>query len=166
MSAAQLPPGTVIDGRYTLGAAVRSRPGATVHVATDPSGAEVHVTIYSAECFPSALVRERSLRELRQLESLSSPRVLPVLGCGKLDDGGAYEINAATTDRALSEGLFARGPWPPADAALERGAARGARPLNSDRPGTLSESPCPGRRRPHVPPASHTLFPPKLPRKP
>ena len=117
MSAAQLPPGTVIDGRYTLGAAVRSRPGATVHVATDPSGAEAHVTIYGAECFPSALVRERSLRELRQLQTLSSPRVLAVLGCGKLDDGGAFEINAPTGDPALSEGLFARGPWPPADAA-------------------------------------------------
>ena len=59
-----LPVGTSIDG-YVLDAVQRSRVGALTYLATAPDGSRVEVTTYAPECFPSALVRERSLRELR-----------------------------------------------------------------------------------------------------
>ncbi|TPV97137.1 MAG: hypothetical protein B7733_00905 [Myxococcales bacterium FL481] len=90
-SGSQLGSETVVEG-YTIGERVRSRTGATTYEATDGDGQPVHLTAYDESCFPSALVRERSLRELRQLKSVNAEPVARVLAAGKLDDGGVYEV--------------------------------------------------------------------------
>lgn len=107
MSESQLSPGTVVDGAYTLDAVVRSRAGATTYVATDSrdGGTEaVWVTIYEGDCFPSGLALERSLRELRQLKNINSPRVLRVLDAGKHGDG-IFEVTEPGPAHTLVEHL-------------------------------------------------------------
>ena len=63
IAAPELSPGSNFEG-YTVGALVRTRVGAATYAATDSSGQAVHLTVYAPECFPSALVRERAVREL------------------------------------------------------------------------------------------------------
>ena len=79
MSTAPLSPGTIVDGKLTIGAATWARAGAQSYAATDEQGRVVALTVYAPACFSSGLVLERSLRELRQLQSLQSPRVATVL---------------------------------------------------------------------------------------
>ena len=100
--APELSPGTVIDG-YTIGDKVRVRSGAATYAAKDASGSDVHLTVYAAACFSSALVRERSLRELRQLQKVGATEVAKVLGCGKLDDGGIFEATEVIDGPSLGE---------------------------------------------------------------
>ncbi|MEX1369196.1 MAG: hypothetical protein AB1Z98_39070 [Nannocystaceae bacterium] len=121
MSTAQLSPGTVVDGRFTIGTPGWTRTGAQGYSASDERGQSVVLTAYATECFPSGLVMERSLRELRQLQSVSSARVAPVIACGKLPDGGIYEVNPSLPGRRLDD-LIARGsmPAPEASALMEQ----------------------------------------------
>ncbi|HLT37201.1 MAG TPA: hypothetical protein VK034_12985, partial [Enhygromyxa sp.] len=100
--APELSPGTVIDG-YTIGAKVRTRSGAATYAAKNSSGADVHLTAYADACFPSALIRERSLRELRQLQGVDAAQVARVLDCGKFDDGGIYEVGEVVVGEALGD---------------------------------------------------------------
>ncbi|MCA9654221.1 MAG: hypothetical protein KC501_30145, partial [Myxococcales bacterium] len=116
MSTAQLSPGTVVEGRFTIGAPGWNRTGAQSFAATDDQGQTVMITAYAAECFPSGLVMERSLRELRQLQSVSSPRVASVIACGKLPSGGIFEVNGPLPGERLDD-LIARGGMPAPDAA-------------------------------------------------
>ncbi|MBX7084542.1 MAG: protein kinase, partial [Nannocystaceae bacterium] len=88
---------------------MRTRTGATIYDATDASGARVQLTAYDASSFPSALVLERSLRELRQLQGVEHPRIVKVLGCGKLE-GGTWEAHAALPGPSLAETLAEQGP--------------------------------------------------------
>ncbi len=90
--APELSPGTVISN-YTLGAKLRVRSGAATYVATSPEGTAVHITIYAGACFPSTLIRERTLRELRQLVSVSAPQLAKVIAAGKHGDDGVFEVN-------------------------------------------------------------------------
>ncbi len=99
--APELSPGTVIDG-YTIGAKVRVRSGAATYAAKDSSGADVHFTAYAEACFPSTLVRERSLRELRQLQGVDATEIAKVVDCGKLEDGGIYEVGEVIVGEAVS----------------------------------------------------------------
>ncbi|MCA9682471.1 MAG: hypothetical protein KC457_09775 [Myxococcales bacterium] len=101
-TAPELSPGTQIDG-FTIGAKVRVRSGAATYDATDGSGTAVHFTAYAAECFPSTLVRERSLRELRQLQGVEASQVATVLNCGKLEDGGIYEVTEVVVGESLAD---------------------------------------------------------------
>ncbi|MEM6296362.1 MAG: hypothetical protein AAGA54_34140, partial [Myxococcota bacterium] len=104
MSNSQLSPGTVVDGKYTVGAAIRTRPGITTYDATDAAGAAVSVTIYERTCFASGLALERSLRELRQLKNVVSTRVLKVHAAGKHGDG-IFEVTEPAPPQTLSEHL-------------------------------------------------------------
>jgi hypothetical protein len=104
MSTAQPAPGTAIEG-YTVHGVARTRSGATTHDAVDASGAARQVTVYAAECFPSALVLERSLRELRQLQTLQHPRIVRVYGCGKLPSGATWEAHDPLPSESLAEHL-------------------------------------------------------------
>jgi len=106
MSSVQLAPGTAIE-TFTVSGIARSRVGATTYDATDASGAAAQVTVYDGACFPSALVLERSLRELRQLQTVAHPRVARVLGCGKLAGGGTWEAHAPLPPQSLAEHLAA-----------------------------------------------------------
>lgn len=92
--------GTSIDG-YTLGDQLFIRSGACTYNAVDPEGRELWFTVYAPTCFPSALVRERSLRELRQLMTVQSKQVLRVLNVGKLEDGGIYEVTERVAGTSL-----------------------------------------------------------------
>ena len=114
MSSAQLAPGTAIE-TFTVSGVSRVRTGATTYDATDAEGQAVQVTVYGAECFPSALVLERSLRELRQLQTLTHGRIARVIGCGKLPGGGTWEAHAPLPASSLAEHL-ASGPLAEADA--------------------------------------------------
>ncbi|MEM9462646.1 MAG: hypothetical protein AAGF11_51335, partial [Myxococcota bacterium] len=116
MSTAQLSPGTVVDGTFTVGDPGRTRAGARSYAATDPQGQSLVLTRYDPECFPSALVLERSLRELRQLQGVQSDRVAPVVACGKLPEGGIYEVNPSLPSQRLDE-LVAHGPLAAPEAA-------------------------------------------------
>ncbi len=117
MSTAQLSPGTVVDGRYEVGAPGPVRSGARMYAAIDKQDGEpVVLTAYDSSCFSSGLVLERSLRELRQLQAVQSRRVASVLGCGKLPQGGTYEVNGALPPQRLDM-LLALGPLPAADAS-------------------------------------------------
>jgi hypothetical protein len=100
--APELSPGTVLDG-HTIGAKVRTRSGAATYAATTATGAHVHLTVYAAECFPTTLVRERSLRELRQLQSVDAPEVAKILGFGKFEESGIYEVNEVVEGQTLAE---------------------------------------------------------------
>ncbi|MCA9693007.1 MAG: hypothetical protein KC636_25650, partial [Myxococcales bacterium] len=100
-AAPDIPVGTVLDGMYTTGARVRTRVGAATYEATGPAGEKVSVTAYAADCFPSPSARERSLRELRTLESVDHPNVATVLDSGKLDDGGIYEVHEVLQGETL-----------------------------------------------------------------
>jgi hypothetical protein len=100
--APELSPGTVIDG-YTIGAKVRTRSGAATYAATSASGADVHFTAYAEACFPSALIRERSLRELRQLQGIDAVQIAKVIDCGKLEEGGVYEVGEVVIGDALGD---------------------------------------------------------------
>jgi hypothetical protein len=114
MSSAQLAAGTVLDG-LTLRAPVRSRAGAVTYDAVDAQGHPASVTVYDPSCFPSALVLERSLREIRQLQSIDHPRIARVLACGKLPNGGTYEVHQPLPSASLTEHLAA-GPLATGDA--------------------------------------------------
>jgi hypothetical protein len=116
MSTAQLSPGTIVDGKFTIGAATWARAGAQGYAATTDQGQPVVLTAYAPACFSSGLVLERSLRELRQLQALQSPRVAAVLACGKLPDGGIYEVVASLPDARLDT-IVARGPMSGPEAA-------------------------------------------------
>ena len=100
--APELSPGTVIDG-YTIGAKVRARSGAATYAAKNSSGADVHFTAYAEACFPTALIRERCLRELRQLQGVDASQVARVLDCGKLEEGGIYEVGEVVIGDALAD---------------------------------------------------------------
>ena len=116
MSTAQLSPGSVLDDQYTLGESVRARLGARTHQATTADGTPVHITVYDAECFASALNLERTLRELRQLQGVGADSMVGVLGCGKLDDGRVYEVHQPVVATTLGERLQ-RGPIELAEAS-------------------------------------------------
>lgn len=94
--------GTSLGG-CTVQEKLSQRAGATRYRALRESGEECVITVYDEHCFPSALVRERSIRELRQLSSLESSKILGVLDVGKLDNGGIYEINACYSEHNLAK---------------------------------------------------------------
>lgn len=102
-TAPQLSPGTVIDGTYTLGPVVRTRGGSATYEATDLNGARVEVTVYAQDSFASPVALERSLRELRQLEKVSSPQIVKVLDAGKMPQGGIYEVHEKLVGRTLAD---------------------------------------------------------------
>lgn len=102
-AAPHLSPGTVIDGTYTLGTAVRTRGGSATYDATDLSGGRVEVTVYAPGCFVSPVALERSLRELRQLEKVHSPHIVRVFDTGKMPQGGIYEVHEPIRGTPLSE---------------------------------------------------------------
>jgi len=106
MSTSQLSPGTVVDGRFTVSAVLRTRVGATTYEASDPEGLAVALTIYDERSFPSSLVLERSLRELRQLQDVQSRRILPILASGRHGDG-LFEVTARAPERTLAQHLEA-----------------------------------------------------------
>lgn len=112
-TAPQLSPGTVIDGTYTLGTAVRTRGGSVTYEATDLQGARVAVTVYGPDCFMSPVALERGLRELRQLEKVSSPQIVHVIDAGKMPQGGIYEVHEPIRGTTLAE----LGALPAADVA-------------------------------------------------
>src|SRR5687768_10556913 len=114
MSSAQLAAGTVLEG-LTLRSALRGRAGAITYDAVDGQGRSVGVTVYDPSCFPSALVLERSLREIRQLQTIDHPRIAKVLACGKMPDGGTYEVHQPLPSASLAEHLAA-GPLATGDA--------------------------------------------------
>lgn len=94
--------GTSLGG-CTVQEKLSERAGATRYRALRESGEECVITVYDEGCFPSALVRERSIRELRQLSSLESPKILGVLDVGKLENGGIYEVNASYSEHNLAD---------------------------------------------------------------
>ncbi|MEZ4453618.1 MAG: hypothetical protein R3B09_29455 [Nannocystaceae bacterium] len=102
-SAPQLAPGTVIDGMYTLGEALRSRVGAVTYEAADPNDKKVEVTVYRADSFMNPMAIERALRELRQVSTVDDPRVIHVFDSGKLKDGGVYEVHEHAPGKTLAE---------------------------------------------------------------
>ena len=114
MSSAQLAAGTVLEG-LTLRSAIRGRAGAVTYDAVDGQGRSVGVTVYDPSCFPSALVLERSLREIRQLQTIDHPRIAKVIACGKMPDGGTYEVHQPLPGASLAEHLAA-GPLASGDA--------------------------------------------------
>lgn len=103
--AAKVSKGTSLGG-CTVQEQLSERAGATRYRAVydegERKGQSCCITVYDASCFPSALVRERSLRELRQLMTLEAPTLLPVREVGKLDDGGIFEINDLHEGSSLS----------------------------------------------------------------
>ena len=115
MTTSTLPAGTVVDGRYTVSRVLRERPGATLYEATGAEGT-VWLTVYLAAAFPSPLVLERTLRELRQLAGVSAPQIPKAVAAGKLPDGGMYEAHAPVEGAPLADRI-ASGPVPPAEAA-------------------------------------------------
>lgn len=115
MSTSQRPPGTLVDG-WTLGGEVRRRTGATTYDAAHADGTKAQLTLYDGACFPSSLVLERSLRELRQLESLQSPRVVGLQASGRFEDG-IFEVTQSVAGASLEEMLAGRGALPLQEAA-------------------------------------------------
>lgn len=102
-TAPQLSPGTVIDGNYTVGAVVRSRAGSVTYEARDLQGARVEVTVHGPECFMSPVALERGLRELRQLEKVSSSQIVRVIDAGKMQQGGIYEVHEPIRGASLAD---------------------------------------------------------------
>ena len=102
-AARELSPGTVLDGMYTTGVAIASRPGAVTYEAIGPSEEPLAVTIYESRCFADANAREQSLRAIRKLEGVDEGGVVEILDSGKLEDGGVYEIHERVIGTPLSQ---------------------------------------------------------------
>jgi len=76
----------LLDGRFALGDIIGGHRSGPVYRAGDKQGTSAMVKFVNANVFPSALLKQRTERELKQLEKLNHPGVARVLGHGRRDD--------------------------------------------------------------------------------
>lgn len=76
----------LLDGRFALGEIVGGHRTGPVYSAGDKSGTTAMVKMVAANVFPSALLKQRTERELKQLERLDHAGVAKVLGHGRHEE--------------------------------------------------------------------------------
>ncbi len=101
----------LLDGRFALGEIIGGHRTGPVYSAGDKSGTTAMVKMIAAEVFPSALLKQRTERELKQLERLNHPGVANVLGHGHHE--GALWIATERVDGVpLDQFVAQTGPLP------------------------------------------------------
>jgi serine/threonine-protein kinase len=97
-------PTVTLAGRFQLSAEFQDTPTGRLHHAVDTTtGAQVLVKVAAASAFPSPMLVDRTLRELRQLSKVTSPRVMKVIAHGRAQSspagaamaGGSGEVYVA-----------------------------------------------------------------------
>tara|TARA_R110002096_G_scaffold292224_1_gene486554 strand:+ start:115200 stop:116801 length:1602 start_codon:yes stop_codon:yes gene_type:complete len=76
----------LLDGRFALGEIISGHRTGPVYSAGDKLGSTAMVKMVDATVFPSALLKQRTERELKQLERLDHPGVAKVLGHGRHEE--------------------------------------------------------------------------------
>jgi serine/threonine-protein kinase len=76
----------LIAGRFAVGDIIGGRRSGPVYMAGDKQGTSAIVKIVDPKVFPSALLKQRTERELKQLERLDHPGVAKILGHGRRED--------------------------------------------------------------------------------
>lgn len=76
----------LLDGRFALGDSIAGRRTGPVYQAEDKEGSSAIVKIVDSSVFPTALLKQRTERELAQLQNLKHENVAQVLGHGRRED--------------------------------------------------------------------------------
>lgn len=76
----------LLDGRFALGDIIGGHRTGPVYQARDKQGSSAIIKLVNAAVFPSTLLKQRTERELKQLEHLDHPGVAKVLGHGRRED--------------------------------------------------------------------------------
>ncbi len=101
----------LLDGRFALGEIVGGHRSGPVYHATDKQGTTAMVKLVAPEVFPTALLKQRTERELKQLEQLNHVGVAKVLSYGRRDDAlwiASEWVDGITLDKFISQ----TGPLP------------------------------------------------------
>ncbi len=101
----------LLDGRFILGEIVGGHRSGPVYQAADKQGSAAMVKLVAAEVFPTALLKQRTERELKQLEQLDHVGVAKVLSHGRRDDAlwiATERVDGVTLDNFISQ----TGPLP------------------------------------------------------
>ncbi len=105
----------LLDGRFALGEILSGHRTGAVYSAGDKEGTTAMVKLVAANVFPTSLLKQRTERELKQLQRLDHPGVAKILGYGRRED----ELWIAT-ERVdgipLSQFIAQTGPLPQARA--------------------------------------------------
>lgn len=76
----------LVAGRFSIGDIIGGRRSGPVYMAGDKQGTSAIVKIVDPRVFPSALLKQRTERELKQLERLDHVGVAKILGHGRRED--------------------------------------------------------------------------------
>jgi hypothetical protein len=76
----------LLAGRFAMGDIIGGARTGPVYQAGDKQGTSAMVKIVDPRVFPSALLKQRTERELKQLERLDHPGVAKILGHGRRED--------------------------------------------------------------------------------
>jgi len=88
-------------------------PSGEVWQASDAqSGAAVAYKVVAAESLPTPLAVDRALRELRQLQRASSPRIVKVIDFGKTPEGRVFIASELVGGEPLDQVVGHGGPFP------------------------------------------------------
>ncbi len=91
--ATEIDQGVILDKRFLLDREFQETPTGQLHQAIELRGVnKVLVKLVSAATFPSPMLVDRTLRELRQLPRVTSPYVMKVLSQGKTPAGDVYVV--------------------------------------------------------------------------
>jgi hypothetical protein len=108
-----LPPGTRIDGRYTVHGLLGRGSQAVVYDGThDELARPVAIKVLDMSWAGEAAAISRFLREARTASALSHSHIVDVSDLGRLQDGRPYLVMPKVPGVALSEWLFTQGRQP------------------------------------------------------
>ncbi len=101
----------LLDGRFALGEIIGGHQTGPVYSAGDRQGSTAMVKLVNAAVFPSSLLKQRTERELKQLERLEHPGVARVLGHGRREED-LWIASERVDGVPLSQFVAERGPLP------------------------------------------------------
>lgn len=104
----------LLDGRFALGDIIGGHQTGPVYQAGDKQGSSAMVKLVNADVFPSTLLKQRTERELKQLERLDHPGVARVLGHGRREDQ-LWIATERVDGMPLSQFISENGPLPQAE---------------------------------------------------
>jgi serine/threonine-protein kinase len=106
-------PVPVPAARFTLVSRLGGRTSGELWQASDSeTGAAVAYKKIAEGIFQSPLLKERCLRELKQLQRATSPRIARVIEAGRGTDGGLFVVSELVSGEPLDRVVRASGPMP------------------------------------------------------
>jgi hypothetical protein len=99
--------------RFVLVSRIGGGPSGEVWQASDAqTGAAVAYKAVAPGSLPTQIMMDRAMRELRQLQRTSSPRIVKVVDFGKTDDGAMYVASELASGEPLDQIVARSGPFP------------------------------------------------------